>query len=100
MAHDEIQPLADVTAASVTLQHKLCTLEQQGGLGGVFLRSELVQTTIQLFRNTQIHSHRPMVPNQYQALKGLTTAGHPSCVPAGDGRSIIGVSNRRGVGEA
>ncbi|SDP63910.1 hypothetical protein SAMN04487914_12252 [Arthrobacter sp. ok909] len=42
MAHDEIQALADVTAAPVTLQHKLCTLEQQRRLGCMLLGSELI----------------------------------------------------------
>jgi hypothetical protein len=37
MAHHEIQALADVTPAPVTLQDQLCTLEQQCRLRGVFL---------------------------------------------------------------
>ena len=65
MAHDEIQTLADVTTAPVTLQHKLCTLKQQRGLGGMFLGSQLIQAPVQVLRNTQIHSHALMVPNQY-----------------------------------
>jgi hypothetical protein len=35
----------------------------------VFLGSELVQPPVQVFRNTQIHSHALMVPNQYHHLK-------------------------------
>lgn len=66
MAHDEFQTLANLTAAPMTLQHKLCTLEQQRGLRCVLLSRELVQTPIQVFGNTQIHSHALMVPNQYQ----------------------------------
>lgn len=67
MAHDEIQPLADVTAAPMTLQHKLGTLEQQRRLRGVFLGCKLVQTPVQIYGDTQIHRHSIMVPNQYQA---------------------------------
>jgi hypothetical protein len=37
MAHDEIQALANVTAAPMTLEHKLGTLQQQRRLRGVFL---------------------------------------------------------------
>jgi hypothetical protein len=32
----------------------------------MFLGSQLVQTPIKIFGNTQIHSHPPMVPKQYQ----------------------------------
>lgn len=79
MAHDEIQTLADLTAAPVTLQHKLCTLKEQRRLGSMFLGSQLVQTPVQLFRNTQIHSHTHMVPNQYQlwALRQVCVNPNP-----------------------
>src|SRR5688572_8393352 len=43
MAHDEIQALANDTAAPMTLKHKLSTLEQQRRLRGVFLGCKLVQ---------------------------------------------------------
>lgn len=43
MAHHKIQVLADVTAAPMTLEHKLCTLEQQRRLRGVFLGRKLGQ---------------------------------------------------------
>ena len=52
MAHHEIQALADVTAAPVTLEHKLGTLEQQRRLRGVFLRRKLVQPAVQIFGHT------------------------------------------------
>ena len=52
MAHHEIQALADVTAASVTLEHKLSALEQQGRLGSVFLGRKLVQPAVQIFGHT------------------------------------------------
>lgn len=71
MAHNEVQTLSDVTAAPVTLQHKLCTLEQQRRLGGVFLGSELVQAPVQVFGNAQIHSHNLMVPNQYHLIVAI-----------------------------
>lgn len=66
MANQEIQTLANITGPQVTLEHKLCTLEQQRRLRGMFLGSQLVQTPIQVFRYTQIHGHPPMEPNQYQ----------------------------------
>jgi hypothetical protein len=66
MTHHEIQTLANLTVPPVTLQHQLCTLEQQRRLRSMFLRSQSVQTPIQVFGDTQIHSHSPMVPNQYQ----------------------------------
>ena len=66
MAHHEIQALANVTAAPVTLEYKLSTLEQQRRLRGMFLGSKLIQTTIQVFGDTQVHGHPPMVPKQYQ----------------------------------
>ena len=65
MAHNEIQPLADVPTAPVALQHKLCTLKQQRRLGGMFLGSQQVQSPVQVFGDTQIHSHTAMVPNKY-----------------------------------
>jgi hypothetical protein len=67
MAHHEIQSLADLTTSTVSLQDKLCPLEQQRRFRRVFLSRELVQTTIQILRDTQIHSHDCVVPNQYQA---------------------------------
>jgi hypothetical protein len=66
MAHHEIHSLADLTTSTVTLQYKLCTLEQQRRFQGVFPGRELLQTTIQNLRDTQIHSHDCMVPKQYQ----------------------------------
>ena len=89
MAHHEIQPLTDLATSAVSLQYKLCTLEQQRRFRGVFLGRELVQTTIQILGDTQIHSHDFMVPNQYQAstrLKSLWLA----LADGDDGRSIIG----------
>ncbi len=79
MAHDEFQALADVTAAPMTLEHKLGTLEQQRRLRGVFLSCKLVQPPVQIFGYTQIHRHTIMVPNEYQAaatgnVEGIT--GH------------------------
>jgi hypothetical protein len=70
MAHDEIQSRTDLATAAVSLQYKLCALEQQRRLRGVFLGRELVQTTIQILGDTQIHSHNFMVPNQYQRSTG------------------------------
>lgn len=69
MAHNEIQPLTDVPTAPVALQHKLCTLKQQSRLRGMFLGSQQVQSPVQLFGYTQIHSHTFMVPNQYRRLR-------------------------------
>ncbi|MGX1161315.1 hypothetical protein FBY31_0311 [Arthrobacter sp. SLBN-100] len=66
MAHYEIQSFADLATSTVSLQYKLCTLEQQRRFRGVFLGRELVQTTIQILGDTQIHSHDLMVPSQYQ----------------------------------
>ncbi len=66
MAYDKIKALANVTAAPMTLEHKLGTLEQQRRLRRVFLGRKLVQTPIQIFGDTQIHCHSTMVPNQYQ----------------------------------
>jgi hypothetical protein len=65
MAYDKIKALANVTAAQMTLEHKLRTLEQQRRLRRVFLCRKLVQTPIQILGDTQIHSHSTMVPNQY-----------------------------------
>jgi hypothetical protein len=70
MAQHEIQALADLTTSTVSLQDKLCTLEQQRRFRRVFLGRELVQTTIQILRDTQIHSHDFMVPKQYQISSG------------------------------
>lgn len=69
MAHNEIQPLAGVPTAPVALQHKLGTLKQQRRLRGMFLGSQQVQSPVQLFGNTQIHSHTFMVQNQYRRLR-------------------------------
>ena len=74
MAHHKIQTLADITGPPVTLQDQLCTLEQQRRLRGMFLGSKLVQTTIKVFGDAQIHSHPPMVPNQYQQRFGVNPA--------------------------
>ena len=76
MAHDEIQARADLTAAPVTLQHKLGTLEQQRRLRSVFLGRELLQPPVQIFGYTQIHRHSFMVPNQYQT-RAIGKSLHP-----------------------
>jgi hypothetical protein len=90
MAHHEIQTLADLAAAPVTLEHKLGTLKQQRGFGGVFL----VQATIEIFGDTQIHSHRPVVPNQYHAQPGTHSGRRPGFASfAGDERSIMSAAN-------
>jgi hypothetical protein len=56
-------------------------LEQQRRLRGVLLGRELVQTTIQILGDTQIHSHNFMVPNQYQ--RSIRSGGERGCLRAG-----------------
>jgi hypothetical protein len=82
MAHHEIQTLADLAAAPVTLEHKLGTLKQQRGFGGVFL----VQATIEIFGG--------VVPNQYHAQPGTHSGRRPGFASfAGDERSIMSAAN-------
>jgi hypothetical protein len=65
MTHNEIEALADFTPARVALQNQLCALQQQRGLGRVFLGSQLLQPPIEVFRDAEIHSHTLMVPERY-----------------------------------
>lgn len=65
MGHHKIQPLADLATTGMALQDQLRTLQQKRGLGRVLLGRKLLEPAIKVFRNTEIHSHSPMVPNQY-----------------------------------
>src|SRR4029453_4553293 len=65
MTHHKIEALADFTSARVALQNQLCALQQKRRLGRVFLGSQLLQPPIEVFRDTEIHSHGPMVPKRY-----------------------------------
>ena len=71
MAHNKIKTCADFTPARVALQNQLCALQQKRGLGRVFLGSQLLQTPIEVFRDTEIHSHDFMVPNRYPPFIGV-----------------------------
>jgi hypothetical protein len=65
MTHNEIEALTDFAPARVALQNQLCALQQKRGLGRVFLGSQLLQPPIEVFRDTEIHSHAFKVPKQY-----------------------------------
>jgi hypothetical protein len=71
MTHNKIKTCADFTSARVALQNQLCALQQKRGLGRMFLGSQLLQPPIEVFRDTEIHSHAFMVPNRYPPLAGL-----------------------------
>lgn len=66
MAQDEIEALADLASAGMPLQNQLGPLQQERGFGRVFLGGQLLQSSIEVFRYPQIHSHTPMVPKRYQ----------------------------------
>lgn len=84
MAHHEIQSLADLTTSPVALQHKLRPLKQQRRLRGVLLCGELVQTTIQIHGDTQIHSHErhgtKLVPSHPLLRRTLPAAQGGGCL--------------------
>lgn len=65
MTQNKIKPLADFTPTRVALQNQLCPLQQKRRLGRVFLGSQLIQPPIEVFRDTEIHSHIIMVPKRY-----------------------------------
>lgn len=71
MTHNKIKTCADFTSARVALQNQLCPLQQKRGLGRMFLSSQLLQPPIEVFRDTEIHSHAFMVPNRYPPFTGL-----------------------------
>ena len=76
MAHNEIKALADFPSARMPLQDQLGPLQQERGLGRVFLGGQLFQSSIEVFRDAQIHSHNIMVPKRYKQGSPTTKAGH------------------------
>ncbi|OFI38152.1 hypothetical protein BIU82_06570 [Arthrobacter sp. SW1] len=72
MAHHKVQPFTDFPAAGMPLQDQLSPLQQKRRLGRMLFSCKLLKPAIKVFRDTQIHSHRAMVPNQYHA--GLVPA--------------------------
>ena len=74
MTHDKIKTCADFTSARVALQNQLCALQQKRGLRCMFLGSQLLQPPIEVFRDTEIHSHDFMVPKRYPPLVGLSAS--------------------------
>ncbi|MNI92420.1 hypothetical protein D3C73_1502140 [compost metagenome] len=64
MAHNEIKARTNLTPARVALQDKLGTLQEQRRLGGMFLGRELLEPTIEVFRDTEIHCHAILVPKR------------------------------------
>jgi hypothetical protein len=66
MAHDEIKARSNLSPAHVALQDNLGTLQEQPRLGGMFLGCELLQPTIEVFRDAEIHGHAPMVQKRYK----------------------------------
>lgn len=65
MTHNKIKPSADLTPPRMALQNQFCPLQQKRGLGRVFLGGQLLQPPIEVFRDTEIHSHVTMVPKRY-----------------------------------
>ena len=55
----------------MALQNQFCALQQKRGLGRMFFGSQLLQPPIEVFRDTEIHSHAFMVPKRYLPLVGL-----------------------------
>jgi hypothetical protein len=51
MAQNEIKALADFPSACVPLQDQLGPLQQERGLGRVFLGGQLLQSTIEVLRD-------------------------------------------------
>lgn len=82
MTHNKIKARTDFTPARVALQNQLCALQQKRRLGRMFLCSQLLQTSVKVFRDTEIHSHAFMVPKRYPPLTRLHTREldqtHPS----------------------
>ena len=74
MTHNKIKTCADFTSARVSLQNQLCALQQKRGLRCMFLGSQLLQPPIEVFRDTEIHSHDFMVPKRYPPLVGLSAS--------------------------
>jgi hypothetical protein len=65
MTHNKIKTCADFTSARVALQNQLGPLQQKRGLRRMFLGSQLLQPPIEVFRDTENHSHAFMVPKRY-----------------------------------
>ena len=65
MTHHEIKAFTDFASTRMTLQNQLCPLQQECGLGRVFLCGQLLQPSIEVFWDAQIHSHGSMVPKRY-----------------------------------
>ncbi len=51
MAQDEIKALADFPSACMPLQDQLGPLQQERGLGRVFLGGQLLQSSIEVLRD-------------------------------------------------
>lgn len=88
MTHNKIKTCADFTSPRVALQNQLCPLQQKRGLRRVFLGSQLLQPSIEVLRNTKIHSHTVMVPNRYPPL----TSGPDMDTPPRSGASVFRTS--------
>jgi hypothetical protein len=52
MTHNKIQPLTVLTSARMPLQNQPCALQQKRGLGCVFFGSQLLQPSVEVFRDT------------------------------------------------
>lgn len=72
VAHHEIEAFSDFASTRMSLQHQLRALQQERGLGRVFLSGQLFQSPIQVFRDTQIDSHGTTVPTRYLAVPSRT----------------------------
>lgn len=65
MIHNKIEALADLMPPRMALQNQLCPLQLKRRLGRVFLGSQLLQPSIEIFRSREIHSHVLVVPKRY-----------------------------------
>jgi len=57
MTHNKIKAPANFTPARVALQNQFGPLQQECGLGRVFLGSQLLQPSIKVLWDSEIHSH-------------------------------------------